>query len=122
LKVENRNGNIELRFASPPKEDIDIVNSSSGISLSLPGSSSFDIQADCQSCDIDSEFSGPGLKGNAAESGDSHHLEGKYGNGRGPKISLKTSYGSISLRRTTGGQPPPIPPVPPLPPTRANQL
>jgi DUF4097 and DUF4098 domain-containing protein YvlB len=122
LKVENRNGNIELRFASPPKEDIEIINSSSGISLSLPGSSSFDIQADCQSCDIDSEFSGPGLKGNAEESGDSHHLEGKYGSGRGPKISLKTSYGSISLRRTTGSPLPSIPPAPPLPPARANEL
>jgi DUF4097 and DUF4098 domain-containing protein YvlB len=122
LHVENRNGNIELRFASPPKEDIDIVNSSSGISLSLPGGSSFDIQADCQSCDIDSEFRGPGLKETEAESGDSHHLEGKYGSGRGPKISLKTSYGSISLRRTAGGPLPVVPPAPVAPPARSTQL
>jgi hypothetical protein len=33
-----------------------------------------------------------------AQSGDSH-LEGKYGNGRGPKIMLKTSYGSISIHK-----------------------
>ncbi|GAC1686041.1 MAG: hypothetical protein PVS2B2_25040 [Candidatus Acidiferrum sp.] len=121
LKVENRNGNIELRFASPPKEDIDVTNSSSGISLSLPGSSSFEIQADCQSCNIDSEFSGPALKGNEVDPAESHHLEGKYGNGRGPKISLKTSYGSISLRRTTGSIPSP-PPIPALPPTRPSEL
>jgi hypothetical protein len=43
-------------------------------------------------------------------SGDSH-LEGKYGNGRGPKIILKTSYGSISLRRTSSDTP--APPKPP---------
>lgn len=130
LKVENRNGNIELRFASPPKEDIDVTNSSSGISISLPSSSSFDLQADCQSCDIDSEFSGAGLQGNAADSGESHHLAGKYGNGHGPKISLKTSYGSITLRRTTGSlpeiprmpAPPKLPKAPALPASKPDEL
>jgi DUF4097 and DUF4098 domain-containing protein YvlB len=99
LKVENRNGNIELRFPTPPKEDIEITNSSSPITLILPESSSFEIGADCHSCDIDSEFSADSLK-HTSTGGDSH-LEGKYGNGRGPKIILKTSYGSISIRKTS---------------------
>lgn len=127
IKVENRNGRVELRFASPPKEDIEIVNSSSEISLSLPDSASFELQADCQKCDINSEFTGLQQNG---DSGDSHHLTGKYGNGRGPKITLKTSYGSISLRRTTGALPPipptpafPKPPnVPKMPPTKPDEL
>jgi hypothetical protein len=97
IKVENRNGNIEVRFSSPPKEDIDIVNASAGITLGLPESSSFQIVADCHSGDIDSEFEADSLK-KTAESGDSH-LEGKYGNARGPKITLKTSYGSISIHK-----------------------
>jgi DUF4097 and DUF4098 domain-containing protein YvlB len=97
IKIENRNGNIEVRFSSPPKEDIDIVNASAGITLGLPESSSFQIVADCHSGDIDSEFEADSLK-RTTVSGDSH-LEGKYGNGRGPKITLKTSYGSISIHK-----------------------
>ena len=99
VKVENRNGNIEVRFSQPPKDDIEITNSSSPITLILPESSSFEIGADCHSCDIDSEFSADSLK-QTSTSGDSH-LEGKYGNGRGPKITLKTSYGSIFIRKTS---------------------
>ena len=99
LKVDNRNGNIEVRFSTPPKEAIEITNSSSPITLILPESSSFEIGADCHSCDIDSEFSADSLK--QTSTGGDAHLEGKYGNGRGPKITLKTSYGSISIRKTS---------------------
>jgi len=111
VKIDNRDGNVELRFSAPPKEDIEVSNAASGITLTLPGSSSFEILADCHSCDIDSEFSGDSLKKISTQSGDSH-LEGKYGSARGPKITLKTSYGSISLHRTSSDMP-----VPPKPPT-----
>jgi DUF4097 and DUF4098 domain-containing protein YvlB len=100
VKVDNRNGNVEVRFSVPPKEDIEITNSSSPITLTLPESSSFEIVADCHSGDIDSEFSADSLKKTSTESGDAH-LEGKYGSGRGPKITLKTSYGSISIHKTS---------------------
>ena len=99
LKVENRNGNVEVRFSNPPKEDVEIANSSAPISLSLPESSSFEIVADCHSGDIDSEFSADSLNKTSTQS--DSHLEGKYGNGRGPKITLKTSYGSVSIRKTS---------------------
>jgi len=99
LKIDNRNGNIEVRFPTPPKEDVEITNSSSPITLILPESSSFEIVGDCHSCDMDSEFSGDSLK--QTSNGGDAHLEGKYGNGRGPKIILKTSYGSISIRKTS---------------------
>jgi Putative adhesin len=101
VKIENRRGNVEVRFSTPPKDDIEIDNASAGITLSLPESSSFEIVADCHSGDIDSEFQADSLKlTSGSKSGDSH-LEGKYGNGRGPKIILKTSYGSISIRKTS---------------------
>ena len=99
LQLDNRNGNIEVRFPTPPKEDIEITNSSSPITLILPESSSFEIVGDCHSCDIDSEFSADSLK--QTSNGGDAHLEGKYGSGRGPKIILKTSYGSISIRKTS---------------------
>jgi DUF4097 and DUF4098 domain-containing protein YvlB len=98
VKIDNRNGNIELRFSSPPKDDIDITNASAGISISMPENSNFQIVADCHSGDIDSEFESDSLKKTTSEGGDSH-LEGKYGNGRGPKITLHTSYGSISIHK-----------------------
>jgi hypothetical protein len=98
IKVDNRNGNVEVRFSSPPKEDIEITNASAAITLGLPGSSNFEIIADCHSGDIDSEFEADSLKKTTTDSGDSH-LEGKYGNGRGPKITLRTSYGSISIHK-----------------------
>jgi DUF4097 and DUF4098 domain-containing protein YvlB len=105
VKVENRRGNVEVRFSAPPKEDIEINNSSAGITLSLPDSSSFEIVADCHSGDIDSEFQADSLKMTPGTGSKDAHLEGKYGNGRAPKITLKTSYGSISLRKTSSDVP-----------------
>lgn len=103
VKLENRNGNIEVRFSNPPKDDIEINNSSAAITLSLPTSSSFEIVADCRSCDedkgIDSEFSADSLQ-QTKDSGN-WHLEGKYGSGRKPKITLKTTYGGISIHKTS---------------------
>ena len=115
VNLDNRNASVNVRFSSPPKEDVSINNSSSDIALTLPGSSSFEITADCRLCDIDSEF--PGLTATKNEAGDAH-LAGKYGSGKGPKISLKTSYGSIAIRRTSMMTPPrpPSVPNPPEPP------
>jgi DUF4097 and DUF4098 domain-containing protein YvlB len=109
VKIDNRRGNVEVRFTFAPKEDIEISNSSASITLSLPESASFDIVADCHSGDIDSEFQADSLKQTSTGSSDAH-LEGKYGSGRGPKIILKTSYGSISLHRTSSDIPAPPPP------------
>jgi DUF4097 and DUF4098 domain-containing protein YvlB len=111
VKVDNRRGNVEVRFSAPPKDDIEISNSSAGITLSLPDSSNFEIVADSHSGDIDSEFQAESLKLTPATGSKDAHLEGKYGSGRGPKIILKTSYGSISLRRTSSDIP--APPKPP---------
>jgi hypothetical protein len=111
VNIDNRNAQTSVRYVAPPKEDVMITNSSSGISLTLPGSSSFEIVADCRNCDIESEFGG--LDQTKSESGDSH-MSGKYGSGKGPKIILKTSYGNIELRRTALNIP--LPPRPPAPP------
>jgi DUF4097 and DUF4098 domain-containing protein YvlB len=114
VNIDNRNASVAVRFSSVPKEDVQITNSSGEIALTVPGSASFEIAADCRNCEISSEFSG--LTAAKTQSGDSH-LAGKYGNGKGPKIMLKTSYGNISLRRTSVTIPsPPSPPAPPQPP------
>jgi DUF4097 and DUF4098 domain-containing protein YvlB len=124
VKIDNRRGNVEVRFSAPPKDEIEINNSSAGITLSLPESSSFEIVADCHSGDIDSEFQADSLKLTPGTGSKDAHLEGKYGSGRGPKIVLKTSYGSISLRRTSSELPaPPKPPrvKAPTPPEKSEE-
>jgi hypothetical protein len=114
VSIDNRNASVGVRFPSAPKEDVQITNSSSEIALTVPSGASFEITADCRNCEIGSEL--PGLGASKTESGDSH-LSGKYGNGKGPKITLKTSYGNISLRRTSVAIPaPPAPPAVPAPP------
>jgi DUF4097 and DUF4098 domain-containing protein YvlB len=119
VNVDNRNAQTTVRFSSAPKDDVQITNSSAGVSLTIPGSSSFEIVADCRNCDIESEFAG--LAATKSESGDSH-LAGKYGGGHAAKITLKTSYGNIELRRTTVALPvPPKPPAPPAPPALPRQ-
>jgi hypothetical protein len=100
LKIENRDGDVSVRFSTPPKEDIEISNASAPISLSMPGNSSFEIVADSHSSDIDTEFDSSTLTKTKTKSGDSH-LEGKYGPSRGPKITLKTSYGAIAITKTS---------------------
>ncbi|HKV63721.1 MAG TPA: DUF4097 family beta strand repeat-containing protein [Candidatus Acidoferrum sp.] len=118
VKIENRRGNVDVRFSFVPKEDIEITNSSAGITLTLPESASFEIAADCHSGDINNEFQSDSLKQTSGTGSGDSHLEGKYGNGRGPKITLKTSYGSISLRRTSSDIPePPKPPRVKTPPS-----
>jgi len=100
VNLDNRNGNIQVRYSTVPKDDIQINNSSSKITLNLPSGASFEIQADCHSCDIDSDFSSSSLNKASAKNGD-RHLEGKYGSGRPIKIILRTSYGAIAIRKTS---------------------
>ena len=111
VSIDNRNAQTTVRFSSAPKDEVQITNSSAGISLTIPGSSSFEIVADCRNCEIESEFTG--LAATKSESGDAH-LAGKSGSGHGAKITLKTSYGNIELRRSSMAVPtPPKPPAPP---------
>ena len=114
VDIENRNAQTSVRFSMAPKDDVQITNSSAEVSLTLPGSSNFEITADCHNCDIDSEFGS--LQPTKTQSGDSH-LVGKTGSGKSPKITVKTSYGNIALRKSALSIPvPPRVPTPPSPP------
>ncbi len=114
VDILNRDASVSVRFPAAPKDDVQIVNSNSTISLSLPGSANFQIEADCKSCDISSDFENDSLKTTKNSSGDTH-LEGKVGNGRGPKITLRTSYGSLSLHKTSTMEAPERPEHPEAP-------
>jgi hypothetical protein len=119
VNINNRDAAVNVRFSSAPKDDVSITNSTSEVSLTLPGSSSFELDANCTKCDIDSEFTN--LAPVKSSSGDSV-LTGKNGSGRGPKIILKTSYGNIGLRRNSMSMPgKPAPPPPPDPDDKESE-
>lgn len=99
LQILNRAGNIELRFLQPPKEDITVTNESAGINLTMPSNSSFEIQADSHSGAVECEFSSDSLKQANDDRGNAH-LAGQVGL-RGPKIILKTTYGSINIHKSS---------------------
>jgi DUF4097 and DUF4098 domain-containing protein YvlB len=114
VNIDNRNANVNVRFSAAPKEDVQITNSSAEVAVTLPGNSSFEVQADCHNCDIDSEF--PALAQTKSAAGDSN-LSGKVGSAKGPKITIKTSYGNIAIRRSSMDMPmrPQLPKLPNLP-------
>src|ERR1700682_3210030 len=99
VRIENRNGNVSVRFAQPPKDDVEVADQSAGITLTMPAKSSFEIHAEARSGEIDSEFDVPSVTKMSDEHGNTR-LDGTVGV-RGPQTRLKTTYGSISIRKAT---------------------
>ena len=98
LDVSNAHGDIKVRYADPPHEDINVVNDSGEIDLTLPSSSSFQIAASSRSGEVQSDFEDSSLK--LANESDNGRLNGAVGS-RGPRITLTTSYGTIYLRKSS---------------------
>jgi len=111
VKITDTNGDVELRTSTPPTHPIEVDLKKGQIELSLPTTSSFEIDAASRHGEVDSDFSGPGLK--VAKEGDNPTISGTVGKG-GPPIRLDTEYGTIRLLRM--GSHPPTPPTPPHPP------
>jgi hypothetical protein len=97
IHIENQNGDIDVRFEQPPREEINIANNSGGVDLSLPEKASFEITAASKSGEIESDFDDSALKVVAGD--DNSRLDGKLGT-HGPQIRISTSYGTIHLRKT----------------------
>ena len=96
IQLEDREGNIELRLAQPPREPLELSTHSGHIDLVLPPQSTFEVHAEARSGDIESDFSDPALS-KTVQQGNSR-LDGKVGS-RGPVIHLRTTYGTIRLRK-----------------------
>ncbi len=98
VHIENRDGDVKLRFAQPPREVVEVTDASGSIELVLPPKSSFEVQAEARSGDIECEFSE--LAPQKKENHGNTKLEGKLG-AKGPPLRLKTSYGTIRLRKAS---------------------
>ncbi len=96
VHIENREGDVEIRFRQPPREEVEVTNRSGNIELVLPPKSSFEVHAESHSGDIDSDFEELAKK--EVEGQGNTKLEGKLGT-KGPQLRLKTTYGTIRLRK-----------------------
>jgi hypothetical protein len=96
IVINNKKGDVELRFKDAPKNEIEVNNESARIEVTLPAGSAFDILATSRNGDIETGFEGPELK--QSDDIGTAKLEGKIGN-RGPQIRLQTTYGTVSVRK-----------------------
>jgi hypothetical protein len=98
LDIADSHGDIRVRYSHPPSADINIADDSGQIDLTLPAKSSFEISAVSRSGQVDSEFQDPSLQ--LVNDENTGKLTGKFAS-HGPKISIVTSYGTISLHKST---------------------
>jgi len=98
LDISDSHGDIEIRYSQPPHEEINVVNDSGEVDLTLPAKSSFQIAAVSRSGEVQSDFEDPSLK--IANESDTGRLNGTIGT-HGPKITITTSYGTIYLRKSS---------------------
>ena len=96
IHVDNRGGNVTVRFPQPPREQVELATQNGDIDFTMPSKSAFDVSALSNKGEISSDFSDSGLR-NENRNGNAT-LEGIFGT-KGPKIQLHTTYGTIRLRR-----------------------
>ena len=68
------------------------------VDITLPSSSSFEVAAASRGGEIDNDFETSSLK--AVNDANTGKLNGRFGGQQGPKITITTSYGTISLHKT----------------------
>ena len=98
LQINDKNGTVKVGDSEPPREDINITNASGAVELTLPAKSNFEINAVSTSGEADSDFDDPTI--NTSNDNGNGKIMGRVGSS-GPKISIVTSYGSISLRKSS---------------------
>jgi hypothetical protein len=108
VKIINSNGDVHLQAMSPPTHPIEIDLKKGEITLSMPASSNFQVDAVSHNGDVSSEF--PGLQ--ISKGPPTPAIKGNYGK-NGPMIRLTSTYGDIHLLRTQSAPTPPAPPHPP---------
>jgi DUF4097 and DUF4098 domain-containing protein YvlB len=97
ISIDNRNGNVDVRLAQPPKEDIDINNEKADVGVLLPPQSEFTIDAVSRNGRAESDFK-EGVR--VREDDRDARIEGKVGT-RGPVIKLRSTHGTVKLRESS---------------------
>jgi DUF4097 and DUF4098 domain-containing protein YvlB len=110
VDIIDRNGSVELTNAAP-LDAISIQNQKGSVDLGLPGGLGFEVNAQTRNGDMENDF---GLT--STDNDGSHTLQGRVGNG-GPTITIATTDGDVTVRRSTVA--PLAPMAPPAPPISA---
>jgi len=95
MDIESGYGGVKVKEVLAGFESINITNSYGQIVLGL-GNSSYQIDANCEYCDIDypeEDFSGDRIKENNQRT-----IKGKVGSGNGGKVYVRSRYGEIKLQ------------------------
>jgi DUF4097 and DUF4098 domain-containing protein YvlB len=115
VDVTNRNGSVELTAAAP-LEAISIHNEHGSVDVGLSGGSGFDLDAQTRNGDMENDF------GLSPEGSNDHHtLQGRVAGG-GPTLTIATTDGDVTVRRSTVTALPPAPPAPPTISTAPRKL
>jgi DUF4097 and DUF4098 domain-containing protein YvlB len=94
IDVDDHDGDVDVRFAQTPRQPVNITDRSGDVSLTLPAQSNFQMDAESDSGDVDSEFSEIATH----KDEDRSFLVGQAGS-RGPTIHIRTTYGDIHLHK-----------------------
>jgi putative adhesin len=94
VKITNSNGDVHLQTMTPPTHPIEVDLKRGEITLSLPASSNFQVDAVSHNGGVSCDF--PGL--NVSKGPPMPTIKGSYGN-NGPMIRLSSTYGGIHLLR-----------------------
>jgi DUF4097 and DUF4098 domain-containing protein YvlB len=105
VNVTNSNGEVVITNASPVAA-ITVENKHGSVEVGVPPGSSFVLNAQTRNGDMENDF---GLS--TKDENDTHSLAGTVGNG-GAKITIATSDGDVTVRKSSVA---PVPPTPPAP-------
>ena len=103
VDVSNRNGSVELTHTTPA-DAISIENQHGSVDVGLPGNAGFVLDAQTRNGDMENDF---GLTPDGDK--DSRTLRGRIAGG-GPTVTIATTDGDVTVRRSTVA---PLAPVPP---------
>jgi len=114
VEITDSNGEVTVTHA-PPMAQVRIATSHGSVDLALPGDAAFTVTAQTQNGHIENDFVlSPQPVGDGG-----HQVAGRVGSG-GPSVSITTSDGDITLRKSSITPLPPATPAPPSPPTPAT--
>jgi DUF4097 and DUF4098 domain-containing protein YvlB len=106
VSVVNANGSVEVTNA-PPAGAVDIQNRHGSVDVGMPAGAGFVLNAQTRNGDMENDF---GLTPQD-QSDDAHTLRGTVGSG-GPAVTIATSDGDVTVRKSTVA---PLPATPPEP-------
>jgi DUF4097 and DUF4098 domain-containing protein YvlB len=106
VDVSNRNGSVELTNAAPLGA-ISVQNHQGSVDVGLPGGAGFILAARTKNGDMENDFGlSPGGDNN------DHTLQGRVAGG-GPTVTIATTEGDVTIRRSSVEPLPPDAPAPP---------